>query len=265
MMKGSSSSKYEVGEVIWVAKDAILSGCFIGNQEESVKLCDGKEKALISSMHLMDSCVSGVDKSGKGNEPLSNSSLAMESGVSKIEVSVEPKASSNSFEDKPVGVGKRDKNWKRFSVVEVISFGHGGCIFKFLDERTKLEVLESGPCVIGGQLLFLKQWCPNLISGMNGVTRVPIWAKFHGVPLEYWTPKGLSHIASVVGVPLYMDIITKYGARLDFAKVCLEMDSSSDFKESFELKLPNGEIASIKVEYSWKPFTCAWCKTFGHA
>ncbi|KAJ0054505.1 hypothetical protein Pint_02404 [Pistacia integerrima] len=62
-----------------------------------------------------------------------------------------------------------------------------------------------------------------------------------------------------------MDNITESGERLEFAKVCVEMDSSIEFKEEFELEMSSGEIALVKVEYAWKSFICAWCKTFGHA
>ncbi|XP_031254931.1 uncharacterized protein LOC116112947 [Pistacia vera] len=112
-----------------------------------------------------------------------------------------------------------------------------------------MDMLEGGPWFIGEQHSFLKLWAPNLSLGMNGVTR---------------TPKGLSHIASVIDIPLYMDNITESGERLEFAKVCIEIDSSAEFKEEFELEILSGEIALVKVEYAWKPFTCAWCNTYGH-
>lgn len=46
--------------------------------------------------------------------------------------------------------------------------------------------------------------------------------------------------------------------------LCLEMDPSSEFRESFEFECLNGEIVPIKVENAWKPFSCSWCKSFGH-
>ncbi|XP_031264168.1 uncharacterized protein LOC116122468 [Pistacia vera] len=139
-----------------------------------------------------------------------------------------------------------DRNWSRFGAVGVTSYGRGGYLLMFPDEVTKMDVLEGGTWFIGGQPFFLKLWTPNLSLGMNGITRVPIWVKFYGIPLELWTPKGLSHIASVIGTPLYMDNITESGERLEFAKVCIEMDSSAEFKEEFELEMPSGEIALVK-------------------
>lgn len=34
---------------------------------------------------------------------------------------------------------------------------------------------------------------------------IPLWVKLYGIPLEYWSNIGFSHIASFLGVPLYAD------------------------------------------------------------
>lgn len=124
---------------------------------------------------------------------------------------------------------------------------------KFSDNQTNKDVIENGSWTIGGQPFFLKPWTTNLIVGDNEVGKVPIWVKFHGIPLEYWTPQGLSTISSAIGIPLYMENITELGERLEFAKICVDMDIVSEFKEVIELELPNGKIAIVRLDYAWKP------------
>lgn len=71
-------------------------------------------------------------------------------------------------------------------------------------------------------------------------------------------------MASVIRKPLYMDSITLVGDRLDFVKVCVEIDSSSTFPGKIEFALSNGEYMDIVVEYARKPKACPWCNIFGH-
>ncbi|XP_031250056.1 uncharacterized protein LOC116107924 [Pistacia vera] len=61
-----------------------------------------------------------------------------------------------------------------------------------------------------------------------------------------------------------MDNITDAGDRLEYARVCVEIDTASSFPNSVELGLPNGDCVNIGVEYSWKPRACPLCRTFGH-
>ncbi|XP_031251021.1 uncharacterized protein LOC116108917 [Pistacia vera] len=157
-----------------------------------------------------------------------------------------------------------DRNWKCFGKVCVVSNGVGGFIMKFDNESSKDEALEGGPWHIGGQPLFLKKWRPNLKMAGEGISSVPIWVKFSGVPLEFWTAKGFSYVASAIGKPLYMDNITDAGDRLEYGRVCVEIDTASSFPNLVELGLLNGDGVNIRVEYFWKPRACPLCRTFGH-
>ena len=43
----------------------------------------------------------------------------------------------------------------------------------------------------------------------ENVAKILVWVQLHNVPLEYWTAKGLSYLASDVGTPLYADAVTE--------------------------------------------------------
>lgn len=57
--------------------------------------------------------------------------------------------------------------------------------------------------------------------------------------MEYFTPE-----------ILYMDNVTYLGARLEFAKVCVEINFSSSFSEKVELVLLSGDFIDVGVEYA---------------
>jgi hypothetical protein len=92
-----------------------------------------------------------------------------------------------------------------------------------------------------------------------------VGVKFFGVPLEYWTPNGLSYIASAVGRPLDTDTLTAAKNRISFARVCVEIDASSDFVDEFDLQCGNGEWITIFAELEWTPARCSSCCVFGHS
>ncbi|KAG5531584.1 hypothetical protein RHGRI_026261 [Rhododendron griersonianum] len=65
---------------------------------------------------------------------------------------------------------------------------------------------------------------------------------------------GMSYVASALGRPLYADRMTETCKRLNYTKVCVEVD----------VILANGDTFTIKAWYPWKPLKCDKCKIFGH-
>ena len=110
------------------------------------------------------------------------------------------------------------------------------------------SIVEAGPGHLGGRLLVLKQWKPQMNFEKNEFTKIPIWIQFFNVPLDYWTEQGISYIASAVGRPLYADAITEAGKRLSFAKICVEVEVDSILPSSFDLRFSNGESIEILIK-----------------
>jgi hypothetical protein len=133
--------------------------------------------------------------------------------------------------------------WSQFGEVEVFSLENGMYIFRFQDEATCEEILESRLWHISNKPLILRKWKPGMQVLKLALSSVPIWVKFLHLPMEFWTPNGLSYVASGVGVPLYADKVIEEQKRLGFA---------------------NGDTVSVGVVYSWLPPKCSTCGTFGH-
>nr|GEW69747.1 ATPase, F1/V1/A1 complex, alpha/beta subunit, zinc knuckle CX2CX4HX4C [Tanacetum cinerariifolium] len=93
--------------------------------------------------------------------------------------------------------------------------------------------------------------------------KLPLCIKLHNVPIEAWTVKGVSAIASSLGTPLIMDKTTarmchEGAGRVGYAKVLVEVKAESQFKEKVEINYTCTEINDtctkfVNVEYTWKP------------
>ncbi|GKF19243.1 primary amine oxidase-like protein, partial [Tanacetum coccineum] len=57
------------------------------------------------------------------------------------------------------------------------------------------SVLRDGPWMIRGIPIFLNKWSPSVSLLKEDLSRVPVWVKFHDVPLVAYTSDGLSLIA----------------------------------------------------------------------
>ncbi|KAI8573389.1 hypothetical protein RHMOL_Rhmol01G0273400 [Rhododendron molle] len=112
--------------------------------------------------------------------------------------------------------------------------------------------------------MVLKQWQPQMCLQKDQLQKIPLWAQFYNVPLELWTAAGLSYVASAVGKPLYADSVIEQCKRLNYAKICVEIDVNSELPESFDVVLANGACFTINVWYPWRPLKCSKCHVFGH-
>ena len=93
---------------------------------------------------------------------------------------------------------------------------------------------------------------------LDAVHKIPVWVQLYNVPLEYWNAEGLSYLASAMGVPLFVDAATEGKRRINYARICVELDASKPLVKEFEVDIydDNLEVAgttTIKVFYQWRP------------
>lgn len=154
--------------------------------------------------------------------------------------------------------------WDSKGLVKTLTGANGFYFFKFYSATQCEEILEGGPWHMAGRPIVLKKWQPNMSLNKEHCKTIPIWVNFYNVPLEFWTDKGLSYIASAVGKPLYADNMTTAVQRIQYARICIEVSPESQLPEKFELEVDGGNLVEIAVEYNWVPKICAQCKEFGH-
>ena len=96
------------------------------------------------------------------------------------------------------------------------------------------------------------------------MAKLPIWIQLGNVPLELFTQKGISYIASALGNPLYTDRITASQKRLAFVRVCVEIDASMEVPRCIEVEMKYGSAIQVHVQIPWLPMKCTDCCIFGH-
>ncbi|CAH9119598.1 unnamed protein product [Cuscuta europaea] len=146
----------------------------------------------------------------------------------------------------------------------VRSHKRGWVIFKFHNEDDRSKVLLGGPYIVFGKLLMLKELSENFSFEEEEFLKVPIWVKFHDLPLQLWNDEAMSEVASMVGVPLTTDKITQERINNDYARVLIEVDVSKPPPLSFPIRLPSHKVIKQSVVYETFPSYCFHCKDFGH-
>ncbi|KAL0444880.1 UNVERIFIED_CONTAM: hypothetical protein Slati_2210700 [Sesamum latifolium] len=155
-----------------------------------------------------------------------------------------------------------------YVVREVKATSNGFYFFEFKTTAAMEEVIEGGPWLFRGQPIVLQKWEPGMMLRKLQHTQVPVWIKLRHLPVELWTTKGLSTMASGIGKPLYPDAITRACTRLDFARVCVMLDISSKLPKHIVIMVPSEDgsesACKVDVEYEWLPPKCNACMSLGH-
>ncbi|XP_039049215.1 uncharacterized protein LOC120190158 [Hibiscus syriacus] len=126
-------------------------------------------------------------------------------------------------------------------------------------------VLYNGPWNVQHKLVFLWRWEPNLKELHFDLTYMHVWIQLYNVPLELFSKKRLSYIASAIDRPLYMDSITASRERLEYARVCIEISARTQIPDFIDMVLYDESLARIGVFVPWLPSSCIDCDRFGHA
>lgn len=153
--------------------------------------------------------------------------------------------------------------WRTYGLVSVLSSGNY-FFFRFQDDAGVHSVLTDGPWLFGGKHILLQEWSSYLTSDDTKITKVPVWIRLYGLPFMLMSHEGMGFAASVVGRPLTCDQSTYELTRLDYVRVCVELDAERPPLHKFHLQLPGHVPLAVEVEYEWKPKRCPQCCVFGH-
>lgn len=155
--------------------------------------------------------------------------------------------------------------WQLKGFIEVQHRGNGFFLFKFSNEAELCKVLEGGPWFICARPLVLQRWTPDSNFEHQRFTTLPLWIRLPLLPLRFWSKEAMAVIGSLLGVPIMVDAPTAKGNRLEYARLCVEIDLDFDYPTEVHIFNSSTKLMEIiKVEYEWKPSPCTHCQTFGH-
>lgn len=127
--------------------------------------------------------------------------------------------------------------WGRCDRVNVIPLKNGLFLFKFENPQTCAWVLEGGPWFVAQRPLLLKKWTPGISLEKFSFSTVLLGINIRGLPMVLFTNDGISHIASGVEIPLFMDKATELRTRISFARVCIEVAQGAPLSSSIQVEI----------------------------
>ena len=94
------------------------------------------------------------------------------------------------------------------------SLEKNGFFLKFSTKDECSRILQAGPWLFDGRVIILKQWLPDIGLERELLSLVPVWVRFPSLHLKFLSKPIISKIASLIGVPLFMDKATTSLERL---------------------------------------------------
>ncbi|GJV92832.1 hypothetical protein Tco_1540645 [Tanacetum coccineum] len=130
--------------------------------------------------------------------------------------------------------------WVKFRLKRVM-LDEGFFLFQFETKDGMDRVIEGGPWLIRLVPLILNVWTPNTILKKDEIKTAPIWVKLHNVPI----------------------MATEY------ARALVEVSAEKELMAAIVITIPYSDgkghtLATIGIEYEWKPPHCKTCKIFDH-
>ena len=101
-------------------------------------------------------------------------------------------------------------------------------------------MIENGVWIVNNKAMVVQKWDASVDLNKVEPDTLPLWVKFVNLPLEAWTTKGLSAIASRISKPIRMDTMTarvcNQGVRrLGYARVLIEVDARKGLPDNVDI------------------------------
>ncbi|GJU87422.1 RNA-directed DNA polymerase, eukaryota, reverse transcriptase zinc-binding domain protein [Tanacetum coccineum] len=161
--------------------------------------------------------------------------------------------------------------WGKFGLKHILNNGNGLFVFKFDILQGLNTIIDNGPWIVNNKPMVMQKLDPSVNLDRTEPNTLPLWIKLMNPPLEAWSKKGLSALASRIGSPLIMDAMTTSMCnqgigRLGYARVLVEVNANKGLEDYIDVMYRNGEqfVKKVRVEYDWKPPMCSHCIVFGH-
>ncbi|GJR94661.1 zinc knuckle CX2CX4HX4C containing protein, partial [Tanacetum coccineum] len=163
--------------------------------------------------------------------------------------------------------------WAKFGLKRIM-LDDNFFLFQFDTKEGMEKVIENGSWLVRRVPLILNVWTPNTVLRKEEVKKALVWVKMHHVPIAVYSEVGLSLITTQIGSPIILDTYTsnmcvRSWGKKEYARALIEISAERELMESIVIAIPLGKgkghtLATIDIDYEWKPPLCSTCKIFDH-
>ncbi|PKU74754.1 RNA exonuclease 1 [Dendrobium catenatum] len=153
--------------------------------------------------------------------------------------------------------------WKLKGTLQLIALSDGFFLFNFSNAEDYEMVWSKGAWFFHGKPFVFQKWSKDFQPTRENFSTIPIWVRIIDLPLVCWNSEGISKIASKIGTPLSVDVLTVAKTRLTYARVCIQVATTSEFPEMVPISIED-VVYHLKIQYEWKPNPCDTCKSMAH-
>ncbi|XP_061358972.1 uncharacterized protein LOC133303116 [Gastrolobium bilobum] len=165
-------------------------------------------------------------------------------------------------------LGRLLKMWGILGAYEFIDLENDYFLFRFMDEKDYMHVLQDGPWIIVDHYVTVQRWRPMFDPYDEVLKKLAIWIRIPGLPIELYTSHILWSIRNMFGRSLIIDKnsisktesnVEEVTERAKFARICVEVDLTKKFLSKF--KIGN---RTFHVAYEGLHLICFGCGRYGH-
>ncbi|XP_061354584.1 uncharacterized protein LOC133299159 [Gastrolobium bilobum] len=158
--------------------------------------------------------------------------------------------------------------WNLVSTYEVIDLDNGFLLLRFQDDGDYRHVFEEGPWIVNDHYVVVQRWRPFFDPYDESVTKLAVWVRISGLPIELYTVRHLWRIGNIFGRILKVDRNSlrksEYGdavitERARFAIICIEVDLRMSLLSKFTI----GKKV-YQAGYEGLHLICFNCRMYGH-
>lgn len=146
---------------------------------------------------------------------------------------------------------------------EIYLCSKGFFIVKFQTPEERDIIIREGPWFWGSTGLFITPWFPDFDPNTMTVSRLPVWARLHNLPLHFWNEQVLESIGNSLGRYIKTDMERLENRIFTFARICVEVDLSKGLPENIMLIYKQQNWLQ-SLDYENTAFRCRKCRMTGH-
>lgn len=131
--------------------------------------------------------------------------------------------------------------------------------FRINNPIIRNKIVRRGMWNLAGIPVVMSKWTPFIEAKQMEKKSVPLWVHLHNVPMNMFSWKGLSVVASPVGVPVKLHPETAQCLNMKVAKIFVNADLSKDLPKTMNFTF-QGRSTRVDYTYPWLPTKCSNCE-----